>query len=379
MIYVFTLIVCLCLVWKYDWHGEIKHKEYWLNGLLVWYILLSALQYYVGTDIAIYIEKYTYFREAFNLESFVNNVEERVQPGWLLLSFFCKLFTDDFILMKIIQAVFFNIAVFSFFKRESKYVFLCIFFFSVVDYLVCNFNVLRQSYSIAFGLYAVSYLKNGNYWKYGLFVILAFMFHNSALLLLALPIIKFFKPNRYTIPLVLGAVVLVIYTLIKVNMESLAYSIVGSGMMGDSGSDIAMMYLNDDKLGAREGAKFTFHALIVFIVVTYYIIKRRDFFWGGFGVAYLFVLMLTTMMPILWRYRLFFDFPYYVMLAQLIVEFPLKRFKQIKYLFYIGAIAVFMYFPIKDYLYKAPYEKHRYIDQYYPYHSIFDPKMEERE
>lgn len=378
MIYVITLILCLFLVWRYDWRGETKNKELWFKCLLVWYIIISALQYYVGVDIELYIEKYLYFNEKITLDSFVENADERVQPGWLILSWFCKLFTDDFILMKIIQATFFNIAVFTFFKRESKYVFLCLFFFSVVDYLVCNFNVLRQSYSIAFGLYAVSALKNGKYWKYGLFVILAFMFHNSALLLLALPIIKFFKANRYTIPLLLGAVVLVIYTLFKVNMESLAYSIVGSGMMGDSGSDMAMMYLNNDKLGAREGAKFTFHALLVFIVVTYYIIKRRDTFWGGFGVAYLFMLMLTTMMPILWRYRLFFDSPYYVMLSQLVVEFPLKRFKQVKYLFYVACIAVFMYFPLKDYMYKSPNEKHRYIDQYYPYHSIFDPVKEER-
>lgn len=379
MIYVITLLVCLFLVWKYDWRGEIKNKDKWFKGLLIWYILISALQYYVGSDMSLYIEKYESFNEKLTLDSFVDNAGERVQPGWLLLSWFCKLFTDDFILMKIIQATFFNIAVFSFFKRESKYVFLCLFFFSVTDYLVCNFNVLRQSYSIAFGLYAVSYLKNGNYWKYGLSVFLAFMFHNSAILLLTLPIIKFFKPNRYTIPLALGVVALVIYALFRVNMESLAYSIVGSGMMGESGSDMAMMYLNDDKLGAREGAKFTFHALIVFIVVTYYIIKRRDLFWGGFGVAYLFVLMLTTMMPILWRYRLFFDFPYYVMLAQLVVEFPLKRFKQVKYLFYAACIVVFMYFPMKDYLHKAPYDKHRYVDQYYPYHSIFDPVKEERD
>lgn len=379
MIYILTLIVCIFLVWKYDWRGESRNKNQWFYGLLIWYILLSAFQYYVGSDMPLYIEKYAYFNESLSLNSFVDNAGERVQPGWLLLTWFCKLFTDDFLLMKIIQATFFNIAVFQFFKRESKYVFLCIFFFSVTDYLVCNFNVLRQSFAIAFGLYAVSFLKNEKYWKYALFVFLAFMFHNSAVLLLTLPVIKFFKPNKYTIPIALGLIVVIIYALFNINMESLAYEIVGSGMMGDSGSDMAMIYLNDDKLGAREGAKFTFHALIVFVVVCYYIIKRRDFFWGGFGVAYLLVLMLTTMMPILWRYRLFFDFPYYVMLAQLIVEFPLKGFKQIKYVFYIGAMIVFMYFPMKDYFYKAPYEKHRYIDQYYPYHSIFDPKMEERD
>lgn len=379
MIYVITLIVCLFLVWKYDFRGKKTHKDRWFKGLLLWYIVISALQYYVGVDIAIYIDKYSIFREPLNLDSFVDKAGERVQPGWLILTWFCKLFTDDFILMKIIQAIFFNIAVFTFFKREAKYVFLCIFFFSVTDYLVCNFNVLRQSYSIAFGLYAVSALKNDKYLKYGLFVILAFMFHNSALLLLLLPIIKFFKPNRYTKPLALGTVALVIYVLFKVNMESLAYEIVGSGMMGESGSDMAMLYLNNDKLGAREGAKFTFHALLVFIVVCYYISKKREFYWGGYGVAYLFFLLLSTMMPILWRYRLFFDIPYYVMLSQLIVEFPLKRFKQVKYAFYIGSLVIYMYFPMKDYFYKAPNEKIRYIDQYYPYHSIFDPVKEERD
>lgn len=379
MIYIVTLIVCLFLVWKYDWHEDTRHKELWYYGLLTWFILLSGLQYFVGSDMEEYVIKYQMFDERFGIDMFARGLQDRQQPGWVFLTWFCKLFTDDFLLMKIIQATFLNVAVFSFFKRETKYLFLCIFFYAFMDYLVLNFNTLRQSFSLAFGLYAISYLKNNKYLHCGLFIALAVLFHNSATILLLMPLAKLFRSNNMTVYICFAVMAIGIYLLSRVDSAIVFNSIINSEVMGDENAFWAEFYLDDDRLGMQGGARISWHVLLVIVVVSYYIIRKENLFWGAFGMLYLFLLLSVSIAPILWRFRVYFDLPYFVMLAHAITEFPIKKFKYLKYTFYALALMVFMYFPMKDYFYHQPNDHFRYIDQYYPYHSIFDPKIEQRE
>lgn len=379
MLYIISLMVCFFLVWKYDWRGETKNKSFWFYALLLWFIVLSGFQYCVGADTPRYMHSYQQFPKQFNIILFnYDDLGGRLQPGWILLTWFCRQFSNDFLLFKIVQAAFFNVAVFSFFKRESKYVFLCIFFYAVSDYLVINFNVLRQSFSIAFGLYAFSYLKKRMYFKYALFVVLAYLFHNSALILLMSVFVIFFKTNKGTMWISLCTFAVVIFALRTTSIDTILYY-VSDDLVEDSNSvDLLMRYSENEKLGMRSVAKTSMRFLIVLFVVVYSIVIRRDLFWGGFGIMYSMVLLMTTMMPILWRFRLFFDFPYYIMLASFITETPLQIFRQLRQVFYIGAIITFMFFPIRGYFKVNMDGRHRYIDQYYPYHSVFDPKLEER-
>lgn len=379
MIYIFSLIICISFVWRYDFLNRTAYRKQCYYILLVWFILVSGLEYYVGSDTELYINKYKNFKDSLSFDTFVESSEDRRQPGWVLLTWICKQFTDDFLLMKMIQATFFNIAVFSFFRRESKYVFLCIFFYAFSDYLVTNFNVLRHSYAIAFGLFSVTYLREGKYLKYGIFVLLAYMFHNSALLLLTLPLVKVVKPNKVSLGVGIVFIIFIIYSLTQIDLESIALNVFDSAMMDDNMTNVGMDYLKDDRLGAQGRATFSRHTQIVIIVIVYYLIKKRDFFWGGFGIFYLFFVLLSSMMPILWRFRLFFDFPYFILLAQLVVETPKNGIKEIKYCFYVCALLVYMYYPLNDYFLRTPHQNLRSIDQYYPYHSIFDPVKEKRE
>lgn len=359
--------------------GNIKHKKTWYYVLMVWFIGISGLQYMVGSDMSYYFEEYRKMPQALSLDILINGIEERRQPGWVIYCWLFRQISSDFTLAKLVQAIIFNVSVFSFFKRESKYMFLCVFFYAVSDYLVTNFNILRQSFSIAFGLYAFTAIKDEKYFKYGIFTLLAYLFHSSAILLLIMPIFKFVKSSKYTVGIALAVLFIGVYFLFKIDMSYLANDVLSNGMMGESGSNMIENYINNDEKGAREGAKYTLHALIVGIIVLYYLIKKKDLFLGGYGIFFLFCLFLDTMMPILWRFRLYFSFPYYIILAQLIVEFPLKRLRQIRFVFYVAAIIIYMYFPMGNYLRKYPGASLRYIDQYYPYHSIFAPQKEKRE
>lgn len=331
----------------------------------------------VGSDTPEYFLEFADFKEDFSWDFLKGR--DRQQPGWLLLSWFLRQITDDFIIMKLLLAVCYQIAVFSFFKRESKYIFLCVFLFAINTYLVTNFNVLRQCWAITFGLYAISYMNKKQWGKYALFTFWAYMFHNTALVLLAIPVFKYIVLNKKMIPLIALGGGLVIYILYTMDFVGFAYNLFSGGVMNEDASRHAISYMSGENLGVvGRSFQITPRMILVLLVISYSLYKNINPYFTGLSILYFFILLLSTMMPILWRFRLFFDFPYFVILSNVIIEAPLGKLRQVKMLFYIIALALAFLFPYRDYVRREPGQKHRYIDQYYPYHSILDPVKEER-
>ena len=65
-----------------------------------------------------------------------------------------------------------------------------------------------------------------------------------------------------------------------------------------------------------------------------------------------------------------------VILATFIKEFEMPRLKSCSKYMSVLFICVILYFFLRDYLTPYAGSSMRYIDQYYPYHSIFDPVVE---
>lgn len=94
------------------------------------------------------------------------------------------------------------------------------------------------------------------------------------------------------------------------------------------------------------------------------------------GFAYLAINILVSIFPIIWRFRIYFDISYLIILAAFIKDFEIPKLKCFSKWMSIVLICIISYFFLCDYL--IPYEgsSMRYIDQYYPYHSVFDPIIE---
>lgn len=378
MIYLFVLLITLYLALKYDILGGRNNgynKSLYFNLLLIIYIGLSGFQFQVGTDVYNYMIEYESFDIAsFNFSDLFEGGEERRQPGWLLLLFLCKSLSSNFFIFKLIHAIVINVAVFLFFKRESKYPFLCIFLYAMMGYLVINFNILRQSFALALVLYGYSYLNKNNYRQFILCAIGAFMFHSSAILILVFPLFKFLKYNKYVVGITLSILILSVYYLIQADLTGVIFEVFNSGLIDENVSSIGIGYMQSEKLGIRDDfAIFSLSRLFVFIVILYNLFKFKDMFGTYMSLAYLLILIITGFFPVLWRFRIYFDFSYILILAIFIKEFDLRVAR--KYSSYV-LIVVVAYLSLKDYL--VPYEGStmRYIDQYYPYHSIFDPVVE---
>lgn len=387
MIYIVTLCVCMYCSIHFDVFNNKNKRKTAYNGLLIWFIAISGLQYKMGTDMVTYMDWYADLDlQNWSIKNLISD-NERYQPGWTALGYICKFITNDFLLLKILQSIFVNVAVFSYFKRETKYVFISVLLYGLMSYFVINFNILRQSIAIGFALYGLTYLRLKNYKKYYLFVLLAYLFHNSAFILIPLPLLNLLnsskrdkskkKKHKKGILLALCIFIAIIYVLSVWDIENLLLNILSSGYLGENITGAGLNYIEGDRLGIRSNfAVFSIQRILMIVAVIYYMKRYNKPLYGTLGLIYILIHILTGFLPILWRFRLYFEFPYYIILAQLFVEFVRfrKRFSSIA----LSAIIILvLYFPFRDYLAYYEGSKYRYIDQYYPYHSVFDMEHDE--
>lgn len=378
MLYTLSLLFCLFIAIWYDILNQSRYKNTWYYILLLWFVAISALQFQVGTDLPNYMKEYKQF-DVYNFDFFdlFEGGEDRRQPGWILLMYGCRFFTGDFVLFKTIQAVFLNVAVFSFFKKETKSIFLCIFLYALISYLVLNFNLLRQSFALGFALYSYSYLKDKQIAKYLLCVFAAFMFHNSAFLILLAILFNFVKYKKTTLWLTLCIAIIFIYFIYTVDITMLFLDFFKSESVDSNISSIGLGYMQSEDLGIREEfAIFSLRRLCILIVLIYVLFKTKNMPLIYMGGAYLAINILTGIFPIIWRFRIYFDISYMVILATFIKEFEMPRLKSCSKYMSVLFICVILYFFLRDYLTPYAGSSMRYIDQYYPYHSIFDPVVE---
>lgn len=377
MIYIGTLILCIYLAWMYDVLGYTNNKWHWYYLLLIWFIFVSGFQYMVGTDIPVYMEEYNEFYNELRFD--VGDFEGKRQPGWILLCYGCRQITNDFTLLKLIQAVFVNCAIFTFFKKESKYVFCCITLYALTSYLLINFNILRQSISLGFVLYLISFYKEKKYFISLFFLFMAYMFHNSALVALVIPVFGLIKYNKIALMGIVFGVALIIYLLLKFDIGTFLNFVFEEEYLGEGMSEIGNVYAKNDRLGVQEvkmGVVRFFRIGLIFMVVLYYIIKKKDVFIGGIALTYLLFLVISFALPIMFRFGSYFEIPFYIVFSTVVIDLPLGRMYQIRYFFYVGVFLLYSFFPFREYMERYPGSPYRYIDQYFPYNSVLNPEVE---
>ena len=106
-------------------------------------------------------------------------------------------------MVQIIQAAFVNILILNYFKKHSKYVFTCTFFYFAFSYIGIMMEIMRASFSIAICLYANDYIREKKLLKGYLLYFIATLFHAQTLVLYVLPLLFFLKLNRQGILILL--------------------------------------------------------------------------------------------------------------------------------------------------------------------------------
>jgi len=167
---------------------------YWFLCLCL--ILISGLSRELGGDKQIYIAFFEDIDAATSLKNYIlEQFEDKsFLPLWSAVNYYSYKWFNSFIAVQLFEALIINFAAcYMAYKYTNRnFLFLLIFFISGIFFQL-NTEVMREGFSIGFGMLALDAFMEKKHIQSILLFIVASLFHLSALILLLFPILTIFN------------------------------------------------------------------------------------------------------------------------------------------------------------------------------------------
>lgn len=309
--YLLVFILLLLMSFRYDINEKKEYQNYAYLFVSVLLILLAGLRYRLGVDTTAYM--YGFYHTVPSLSNFFYDEEFLSEPIFYLLCSIIKTIGGKFYLVQLIHATFVCAMLFNYFKKHSKYYFTCILFFYIWDFTSCLMETMRASMAVVICLYGNDFF-NEKKWVKGFFLYaLAFLCHNSSILLLITPLFLFLRFNA------LGFIVIVTAVFVgKVVQNQLEDNFLLLGL-NEEFSNKAVDYLNSDTYNKEHNIFyyiFNIGTYFFYLILSFVYIKYKN----NKGLIFLQPLVLLGLMFVCLRdnneifYRFVeFYIPYFIM------------------------------------------------------------------
>ena len=374
MIYFVVLVTLLLFAIKYDLKPISNKTNKYFCFLFIIFVLIAGLRYRVGTDTMNYHDEY--------LNSSLSYIKDRYLIGWYLLMYSFSSFNCSFYIVQLVIAFVINYGVFVFLKQEqNKMLFSTLTIYYVLIYPAWNFEVLRQGICISIFFLSFSFLKRHQYIKYYIFTILACTIHETALLLLVLPVFSHFKITRANLSIF--AVFSFVLIFIAPFLRDYILNITMALQFAD---EKAMYYLDDIDVDVSSAsiASYSFN-IVLNVIFPYWVLyknivrKRRSDLFNICAVIAITSYILSIFIPILYRINYYFVMFTYILYIDGIQYMVVLFKKKFNYCMYLLILLCFLSFKSRMYFLKDEMNSPVYV-HYYPYSSLFDEhKVPERE
>lgn len=199
MIYLILFLTVLFLSINFKQKGRDSGK--WNGTYILLFTLITsvaAFAYKLGADTE---EYYNVFKSLLPIEKLTTTQIEsyRYQPGFLLFMSASKQLCDSYLLFQIFHAIIINYVLFRFVYNNTTNPYLAILFYLILNFLEFNFEIQRESMSVACGLICIELIQKRKYIYSIIPFIIGFYFHISIICLLIIPFLKLIKSNRKNI------------------------------------------------------------------------------------------------------------------------------------------------------------------------------------
>lgn len=209
-VYIIPMILCLLFHFlKID-----KKKKDVLYFLLIGYLfIISAIRYNVGQDYQHWIEVYNWIDNGIEAGGYV-------ETGYKYLNIIIQsipIFNVYWLFVLTSAIIIFGFGYFIKKNTKDDYLFLSLFLFIGTGVFFASLNLVRQYLSIVIVLYGLKYLYKKEYIKYVVMIVIASLFHTSALIMIAFMIFYyFFKNNRYNKVLIVLYIISLFFIVIDI-------------------------------------------------------------------------------------------------------------------------------------------------------------------
>ncbi|MDR2361191.1 MAG: EpsG family protein [Prevotellaceae bacterium] len=355
-----------------------QNKTVWRWACTICYIALvftAGLRYETGTDYFSYLEIYNKVPPLTHFFPVINDME----VGYIFLN---SLFQTMGVAINVMFLFISAITTFILFRSFQTYIPRPFFFVSLLlyystIYIGLDMSGVRQAIAVAIFLFSLRYVFRSQFWKYSLCIIIACLFHQSALLLWAFyPVLKMRFRLSVIIP-VLGIGILIfifkiawLHTLLEYGASLFSEdTLIGQKLIAYSSSEI---FLRNRPFSPAIPFYMTlFILLILAFIKRLRLSEQTPYFTIIFNLFFLFILSFFYLYESL---DISFRFGYYFMLSYVFL-FPLALglLKSRKQHLIVAMTAIFM---LSAYTMREVFlEGNKQMRMYRPYQNYVWIKM----
>ncbi len=305
----------------------------------------------IGTDMVTYAVPFFNTLKGANSILDVPVLIQHSDYAYLYLTYFCAKCTGSLSFFLILCALIKLVLVYTTAYRLRNHIFSGFFIFSYYFYFyVLGFSLMRQSLAIAFCIYSLYYFFEKKYIHFLIITIIAYLFHNSAILMLLLPLVYMIGKMRYNY-IISVVIPLLIYFFISDIMEMLI-----SSPLFTAGK--VEMYIDSGVPTEKTSIVIAFF----FVCVAFFMLfKRKDpqtvFLLISFSIYAIVFLFLASYIEVAFRMA------YYMLIVNVLLTLYLIKEEKIWYI-NIGYLCVFLL----HFMIACKYGLYDTI----PYHSILE-------
>lgn len=272
MIYFIVAISLILLSIRYDICEKTKGRNECYFVVLMVLILIAGLRWRVGGDTTRYLG--TFYNDTpllWDLTS--DDLALGNKPLWRLLMSFIHTIGGRFFWIQIIESAFVNILLLKYIKKHCQFIFTCVFFYFISQYLLMNTEVMKAAFSIVICLYANDYFLEKRWIKAYMLIVIASLFHPQAIIVAITPLFLYLKINKTSL-LILICSFFVGYAIqysIGDYLDMLEY--MGDDAIGDKLNS----YSNSDYVESRslKWQLWNTYPLIIYSIIGVYFFHKR--------------------------------------------------------------------------------------------------------
>lgn len=369
--YLIVILLLLFFIKRYELSDSIKFNKKAYLGVLLLFVFMSGFRYRLGFDSVIYEEAYKAYPPLSQYVFGKEYVSDAKDVFWAILNSACKSFSNSFVLVQVVMAIFVNGVVFWFLKKHSSRPFLSVLLYFFTLWPLLTFEALREAMSVSFFIFGLDALiGKKNYLKYYMRVWPACFFHTFGFMTLIFPLITFIKPGKLSYFITFVVSIIVIYGGYLVSDTILPY-ITSDSIVGDK----MTIYLESETYGTNiwslGGILAIIIGYVVPIVLMVYLFSISKEEYSKRLIPFLLFMLIVSLfkisLPLVYRFYNYF----YVVLIVAITEslYITKHTSKRALSLLAGFLLIFMVLfgfskPVGTTEYPSLY-------RYYPYNSIF--------
>lgn len=278
MLYILIACSLLFASYKYDYLGGKKGKLFIYAIFIAILIAIAGFRYELGIDSLRYEVDYHYLPSLDKLSKATID-DSRFGIGWLFLSSFAKTLSKEFFVLQLIQALYVNIIIGYFIRKNCKHPFLALLIYFIFLYPEFMFEILREACAVSTYLLGWKYFKEKIWSKYYLCCACAMLFHISAIVTFLVPLACLpWLRNYFKIDLKFG-LVLVFVLIIGLYLSVKLFNFFATLSLIDSIQERAATYANmDNQSGVRSASILGFITMalikIIYPGMAYYYYRK---------------------------------------------------------------------------------------------------------